>query len=418
MHLRKPLNRPQLHKRVGIFVFAFATALAILEYDYFFSLRQMSATEAFWQPSVFSVFFIGILFLLTAFMMHWIACFLQVILIIIPAYYAALFSTSGDLTSAIILLTGYVLALEYGFLTKWFHTKTIVIAGLYFVILFLGVNSNEDSTLVSALHSVLGTGLIVSIVYLVVQNQIVKDRMRAEKLEVKVTEQTRDLQKALKQKETLLREVHHRTKNNMQLISSLINLEYSEAEDENARMSADISMRRIQSLAIAHEYLHQSENIQNINLKDYVEGFLSVLASDFISSNIKISSSIDTGIITNIDGAIPLGLIINELVTNSYKYAFNVRQNAEITINIHQLHREVFVLVEDNGSGMSEIDNIEDSDKLGLQIVVRLIKQINGYYTTYQNNGTSWRITIPLDENNKEAIDRPVFFVDKNQGGL
>lgn len=197
------------------------------------------------------------------------------------------------------------------------------------------------------------------------------------------------LKSSLEEKTILLREVHHRVNNSLQIISSLFNLQSSYV-DENYRDVLLVSQSRVKSMAMIYEKLYQSPDLTHINIKDYVESFVSNLFSLYgvetgiIQTQIKVSN-IEMGM----DTAIPLGLIINELVTNSLKHAFpDGIKGKKIQITLNKNNGLFKLEVADNGVGIPETEITESPKTLGLQLVKSLVNQLNGTMTITIKEGT------------------------------
>jgi PAS domain S-box-containing protein len=206
----------------------------------------------------------------------------------------------------------------------------------------------------------------------------VTDRKRAEDM----------LKSSLEEKTLLLREIHHRVNNNLQIISSLFNLQ-SQYVDEDSKGVLLASQSRVKSMAMIYEKLYQSPDLTHLNIKSYVESFVSNLfflygvETGTIQTQIEVSD-IEMGI----DTAIPLGLIINELVTNSLKYAFpEGAKEKKLKISLTK-NGELFKLeIADNGVGILESE-LENPKTLGLQLVKNLVNQLNGTMNINVDNGT------------------------------
>ena len=184
---------------------------------------------------------------------------------------------------------------------------------------------------------------------------------------------------SLKEKEVLLKEVHHRVKNNMQIISSILNLQSSYTNDANILNLLRESQNRIKTMAYIHESLYQNKTFSSINFNDYLAQLINNIVHSYSVSPDKIHLEVNCEkTILNLDTSIPLGLIINELVTNSIKHAFPASNKGKITINLRTQNKFVFLTVEDNGVGIDPTITPENSGTLGLQLVYTLIDQING----------------------------------------
>lgn len=191
-------------------------------------------------------------------------------------------------------------------------------------------------------------------------------------------EQKQIIEKALEEKEVLLKEIHHRVKNNLQVITSLLNLQSKRIPDSATRELFKNSQHRINSIAIIHEMLYSSVDIGRINFKVYVENLVHTLIQSFRGANNQIGVQLeieDTQL--EMDLAIPLGLIINEVVTNSLKYG--LKEDGVLSIQLVRNQHDFELHLCDDGPGMS-IEDSADTKKLGLKMVEYLIQQIEGSY--------------------------------------
>ena len=179
------------------------------------------------------------------------------------------------------------------------------------------------------------------------------------------------LKSSLEEKNALLRELYHRTKNNMQVISAMLNLSSSKLDNnEVSEVFTDLN-NRIQSMSLVHEKLYQSQNLSSINLKEYIMDLCSSIEASYKRTNCKISFIYNLEEISIlIDAAVPLGLIINELISNSFKHAFPGRGKGEIYISLNLLNNSILKLeITDNGIGLGSDFNLDNLETLGLQTV-------------------------------------------------
>jgi two-component sensor histidine kinase/putative methionine-R-sulfoxide reductase with GAF domain len=217
------------------------------------------------------------------------------------------------------------------------------------------------------------------------------ERKRAEK---KITQ-------SLKEKEILLREIHHRVKNNMQVISSLLKLQSHRVKDKEALEIFRSSQTRIRAMALIHEKLYQSQDFTRVNFRDYLTSISRYLYQSYETQPGAIQLTINIEDLTlDITTAIPCGLIINELLSNSLKHAFPDGREGEITISLHSPEKDTFELtVSDNGTGIPEEIDIKTTDSLGLYLVKILTKdQLKGEITLDRSKGTTLIITFPQPE--------------------
>lgn len=200
------------------------------------------------------------------------------------------------------------------------------------------------------------------------------------------------IKESLKEKELLLREIHHRVKNNMQIISSLLNLQSSYVGDEEAVKTFKESQSRVKSMALVHEKLYNSNNLANIDFVGYVKSLVSNLVYTYVEDPEKIRIKTEgSNIHLNMETSVPYGLIINELVTNSIKHAFP-NGIGEIIVKLDHDHDEFFITVTDNGAGFPEDLDFRNTKNLGLQLVNSLVNQSDESITLSGDGGTNFRI--------------------------
>lgn len=200
---------------------------------------------------------------------------------------------------------------------------------------------------------------------------------------------------SLREKEVLLKEIHHRVKNNMQIISSLINLQSSRIDDKKTAKVLQSSQNRIKSMAIIHEKLYQSQDFTNVDLSEYVQSLIHNLMMTYGVDKKKIRFHTDIkDIYLDINRAIPCGLIINELLTNSIKHAFLDGKSGEIKVAIRNCGNQKKELsISDNGVGIPEDMDINHSSSLGITLVKILAEQqLQGSLHLEKTKGTSFKI--------------------------
>ena len=202
------------------------------------------------------------------------------------------------------------------------------------------------------------------------------------------------LNASLKEKEALLSEIHHRVKNNLQVISSLLRLQERDIEDEKYSEMFQDSRNRIRSMALIHEKLYRSENFANIDFAEYIKSLTSDLFRAYKGTGrIAFKMDIEEDVSLSIDTAIPCGLIINELVSNSLKHAFPEGREGEIGISIRSIEDELELVVSDNGVGMPQNLDIRKTESLGLHLVSILAEgQLHGEINLDRSEGTLFTI--------------------------
>ena len=201
-----------------------------------------------------------------------------------------------------------------------------------------------------------------------------------------------EIKSSLVEKNTLLQEIHHRVKNNMQIISSLLNLQIKYVDDGKAVDVLKESQNRVKSMAMIHDKLYMSEDLTKINFVEYIKSLVSNLFYSYnIDETIKPKLEIDM-ISLNMETAVPCGLIISELVSNCLKYAFPDGMIGEIYVSLRSVKDNYELIISDNGVGLPEEFDINNTKTLGLMLVNSLTEQIDGKISINRDNGTLYRI--------------------------
>lgn len=200
----------------------------------------------------------------------------------------------------------------------------------------------------------------------------------------------------LQEKEVLLKETHHRLKNNLQILSSLLSLEAEYLKENRAIEVFKNSQNRIQSMALIHDKLYQSKDLVSINFAEYIQELITNLLNSYKLNSTAINLKIkveDVFLVS--DAAILCGLIINELISNSLKHAFNQRESGEICIEFCSLKANLFTLtISDNGVGFPKDFDFQTTESLGLRLIKGLTNQLRGNIDFSNNNGVKFKITF------------------------
>lgn len=212
---------------------------------------------------------------------------------------------------------------------------------------------------------------------------------RAQNLEDLTTE----LESSLQEKEILLKEIHHRVKNNLQIISAITAFHAQTVKEEENKQTFQEYQQRIKALAKIHELLYRSDDLARVDLEDYLRGLI---------QNLKLSYNINPALIKveiivdqikiNLSKAMHIGLIVNELVSNAFKYAFPDNQKGKITIRFAKKDKEVHLQIEDTGIGMKKQMKLTRPKSMGLRIVATSTKQLKGTINLKVNGGTQWHL--------------------------
>lgn len=206
----------------------------------------------------------------------------------------------------------------------------------------------------------------------------------------------------------LLAEVHHRVKNNLSIISSLLELQANMFEDEAIKRPFRQSINRVNSIAKVHEIIYDSENMAAANIKNYLERIIPTIQETMKddSKHIKIHLDVPDTLL-HINQTVPLGLLFNELLTNSYKYAFSGRDEGNIYISLTKKGKKLTFIYRDDGIGVQEHTNFENSTHLGLLLIKLQLQQLESEYTLKTENGYMLEFSftpLPVSESNHNKI--------------
>ena len=221
--------------------------------------------------------------------------------------------------------------------------------------------------------------------------QLLSKNIIIEKTNAELNQSKITLEKLLSEKDVLLKEIHHRVKNNLQLIISLLNIQ---SRNENSMSTSEFvekSLARITSMSLVHQNLYQNENIEKVNFNEYLKNLTHSISNSFSEKEDKIVVNIECEeVYFNIETAIPLGLIINELMCNIYKHAFPNSENGKIDISVKKDNNNYQISISDNGIGYDEQKN--KSSTMGMKLVNLLSNQINGTFQKIQSDKTEFLI--------------------------
>lgn len=203
------------------------------------------------------------------------------------------------------------------------------------------------------------------------------------------------LRAAIKEKEVLLKEIHHRVKNNLQVISSILNLQTSYSKEKETANRLKECQNRIKTMAYIHESLYQTKDFMQINFGEYITNLVRNLFYSYDANPQKIKAKFDVDkIFLSLDTSIPCGLIVNELVSNALKYAFINGSEGVITVKIKKIksNNKTQLTIADNGIGIPSTIDFKNTESLGLQLVTILTEQINGILTLNRKKGTIFEV--------------------------
>jgi PAS domain S-box-containing protein len=218
---------------------------------------------------------------------------------------------------------------------------------------------------------------------------------------VDITERRRAqqvLEQALQEKTVLLNEVHHRVKNNLQVITSLLNLQANTVDDPRVRDILNESQNRLRAMALTHQLLYERKDFSRMDLGDYLDRLAQLLRGAYRSSASSVELRLERPqepVYLDLERAIPCGLVVNELVTNAFKHAFPAQRAGTITISLHGSDDRLTLGVRDDGVGLPDDFDFDAVKSLGLQLVPLLIDQLYGELKMVRDVGACYLITFP-----------------------
>lgn len=215
----------------------------------------------------------------------------------------------------------------------------------------------------------------------------------------RIKETEEQLKRSVHEKETLIKEIHHRVKNNMQVISSILKLQSAYVKDKKTIELLDECRNRIASMAFIHATLYMTKDFTNINFSDYVTNIAGNLHQSYVSSDKKIILKLDVPKVNlHIDDAIPCGLIINELLTNSFKYGFAKKKKGSVGISVKVKKENIILAIWDNGAGFPSKVDYKNTESLGLQLVNSLTEQLGGKIKLESRPGEGTKFIIAFSK--------------------
>lgn len=206
-----------------------------------------------------------------------------------------------------------------------------------------------------------------------------------------------EISKALSEKEVLLKEIHHRVKNNLQVISSLLSLQSRQLEDSKAKEAIRASRNRVKSMALIHQKLYQDENLVEVDVQEYIDKLTGSLVSSYQTSDKTVHFHTDVDSIKlDVDSIIPIGLILNELISNALKYAFDNDHSGTIGVSLKERNDGIRLEVSDDGLGLPDTFSIENSKGLGYRLIIAFAEKLKAHLSIEDlPRGTSVSMLIP-----------------------
>lgn len=244
----------------------------------------------------------------------------------------------------------------------------------------------KENTIFTTIIGALSILLFVSFLFVRINR---KKRFEIEKMNLSIAQKNTQIEASLKEKEILLKEIHHRVKNNLQIISGILDIQNFSIKEPEIKAILNEGQNRIQSIALLHKTMYQNKNFNAVNFDKYLAELISHSKQANYSLNKKIEIDFTTDDIQlEIDTAVPLGLILNELINNAYKHAFKEKQSGAISIALKEFDKKSYqLLFKDNGNGFAADFDVTKVKSIGYELINGLTKQLKGKLTTHNENG-------------------------------
>lgn len=257
----------------------------------------------------------------------------------------------------------------------------------------------------------IGSLILLFIVLGLLFSQYCLKQRNNKKLEAKqeeINRQNKILRRLVDEKEWLLKEIHHRVKNNLQIVISLLNTQSAYLDNKDALLAIQNSQHRMHAMSLIHQKLYQSDNLASIDMAWYIYELVNYLRECFDTDR-KISFELDTEKMElDVAQAVPLGLILNEAISNAIKYAFPSGERGIVKISLKKTGEDSYqLIISDNGIGLPDDFEHENRDSLGMSLMVGLTDQLDGSFSIESNNGLSVIIAFTKKQKLTEADDRP-----------
>jgi two-component sensor histidine kinase len=238
--------------------------------------------------------------------------------------------------------------------------------------------------------------LLLLVLSLLNTYKLKKSKKEVRQKNKEITLKNEQVKIALSEKNVLLKEVHHRVKNNLQVISGLLELQNISVTDESVKLALKEGQNRIQSVALVHKMMYQSENVSKVNMQQYLEELLQVLELSYSNSQKNIKTVISAiGVDFDVTQAVPISLIVNEAVCNAYKHAFENKKTGTIVVTIIKENETNYsLIIKDDGVGLPEGFDIKQLKSIGFDLIYGLARQLKGKLVVTSTEGTEIKITF------------------------
>lgn len=339
---------------------------------------------------------LGLISVACGFWDHPVARWTHVALFVFSGIFGAFTANRGNITSAFFIVFAIVLLVEYRFNRRLAWVLALMMLGGYLAALAVGYRDDTPYPLPAAVASLITVLTFIGLFGgVTLRHRLVLQR-DAERLEQRVRQRTEALDRALRERTVMLKEIHHRSKNNMQSVSALLGMELDRNPGPDAERALTASRQRIQAMAGVHDALYRSGRLDQVELSGYIRNLVDTLLQTAIIP-VQADLDIDEAGLVDLSLAASLGLVLNELVSNALKHGFR-QSSTEATLRI-QITRNpgaIRLAIGDNGSGLPEGFDLTRDAGVGLGVVTSIVGHRGGTIDHESNGGTRWVLELPV----------------------
>lgn len=358
-------------------------------------VNDVGVVESFNSSYTGLILLFGLILLGCGFWDHPIARWAHIGLFAFSGVFGAVSANLGDITSAFFVVFAIILLVEYRFKRKIAWVLALLLLAGYVTALAIGYQDDAPRPVMSAFTSLISVLTFVGLFGGVILRHRIQLQRNAAGLEDRIAERTVDLNKALSERTVMLQEIHHRVKNNMQTISTLLGMEVDKMPDAAAKGALTASQQRIQAMASVHDVLYRSEHLDRVDLSDYTRDLVDTLLQTALCP-IELDLQVSEAGAVSISFAGCLGMVLNELVSNALKHGFDPRTGGKLRVALTSDGQCIVLEVEDNGKGLPDGFVPEEQSGVGMSVVTSIVRHRGGKIDFRSNGGTCWRLELPL----------------------
>ncbi|MCK4513743.1 MAG: sensor histidine kinase, partial [Spirochaetaceae bacterium] len=288
-----------------------------------------------------------------------------------------------------------ILLVEYRFKRKIAWVLALLLLAGYVTALAIGYQDDAPRPVMSAFTSLISVLTFVGLFGGVILRHRYQLQRDAAGLEERIAERTIDLNKALSERTVMLQEIHHRVKNNMQTISTLLGMEVDKMPNTAAKGALIASQQRIQAMASVHDVLYRSEHLDRVDLSSYTRDLVGTLLQTALCP-IELDLQVSEAGTVDLSFAVSLGMTLNELVSNALKHGFDPRTGGKLRVALTSNGQNIVLEVEDNGKGLPDGFVPEEQSGVGMSVVTSIVRHRGGKIDFRSDGGTCWHLELPL----------------------